>query len=193
MATKLVKGRTVVSLADGVTLGAIDHVFLDPERKEIVGFSFHKGGGLFGERTGGLVDVSDVHAFGPDAVTIGGVAAVHSELAVDVRCSGLVDLEDVLERTVITEGGTILGRVAAIRFAQDSHRLEAIEVDVGPEHDRRLVPGEAVAQIGAELVVVADEAPAPATSAPTPVAAPRGVSLHAVSADQGERQLARAG
>ena len=193
MATKLVKGTAVVSLADGLALGTIDHVYLDPERKEIVGFSFHKGGGIFGERTGGLVDASDVHAFGQDAVTIRGTAAVHSELAIDARCGGLVDLEDLLDRVVITEGGSVLGRVATIRFAQDTHRLEAIEVATGPDHERRLIPADAVAQIGAELVVVLDIAPMPATTASHPTPVPHDAPLRAVSGEHKERRLARAG
>jgi uncharacterized protein YrrD len=34
MTTRLVKGTPVISLADGSTLGAIDHVYFDPERLE---------------------------------------------------------------------------------------------------------------------------------------------------------------
>jgi uncharacterized protein YrrD len=45
VSTKLVKGTAVVSLEDGTKLGTIDTVFLDPGRKEIVGFSFHQGAG----------------------------------------------------------------------------------------------------------------------------------------------------
>ena len=56
MSTTLAKGTAVVSLADGTKLGTIDHVYLDPQRKEIVGFSFHQGG-LFGGKPAGVVDV----------------------------------------------------------------------------------------------------------------------------------------
>ena len=59
--TRLVKGTPVISLTDGSTLGAIDHVYFDPDRLAVVGFTFHKGG-LFGGGTSGLVDIADVHA-----------------------------------------------------------------------------------------------------------------------------------
>ena len=155
MSTKLAKGTAVVSLADGTKLGAIDHVYLDPARKAIVGFSFHRGG-LLGGRTSGVVDVSDVHAFGPDAVTIDDVAAVRSELAIDARSDELIDLEHLLKRKVITEGGTFVGEVASIRFGQDSYRLTGIEVSPGFFEANRLIPADQVVQIGGELIVVAD-------------------------------------
>ena len=51
MTTRLVKGTPVISLTDGSTLGAIDHVYFDPDRLAVVGFTFHKGG-LFGGDVG---------------------------------------------------------------------------------------------------------------------------------------------
>ena len=79
MTTRLVKGTPVISLADGSTLGAIDHVYFDPARLAVVGFTFHKGG-LFGGGTSGLVEIADVHAFGPDAVTISDISVVASNI-----------------------------------------------------------------------------------------------------------------
>ena len=150
------KGTAVVSLADGKKLGTIDHVYLDPARKEIVGFSFHQGNGLFGGKTTGMVDVSDVHSFGPDAVTVDDVTAVRSELALEAHRDELIDLEDLLKRKVLTEGGTFVGQVASVRFGQDSYRLTAIEVSPGFFQENRLIPGEEVEQIGAELIVVSN-------------------------------------
>ncbi len=154
MSTKLVKGTSVVSLADGTKLGTIDEVYLDPGRKEIAGFSFHQGG-LLGKTTG-MVDISDVHAFGPEAVTVDDASVVRSELAVAALRTELIELERLLKRKVITEGGTYVGQVASVRFGQDSYRLTAIEVSPGFFQENRLIPAEAVEQIGAGLVVVAD-------------------------------------
>ena len=84
MSTRLVKGTPVISLADGSTLGAIDHVYFDPGRLAVVGFTFHKGG-LFGGGTSGLVEIADVHAFGPDAVTITDISVVHCDLALEAK------------------------------------------------------------------------------------------------------------
>ncbi len=169
--TKLVKGTAVVSLADGAKLGAIDRVLLDPQRQEIVGFTFRQGG-LFGGKTAGLVDVADVHAFGPDAVTVNDVSAVRSELAIDARCDELVDLEDLLKRKVITDGGTYVGQVTSVRFGQDSYRLTAIEVSPGFFQDHRLIAAEHVVHLGTELIVVSD-AVCGRPAEPAPETAPR--------------------
>jgi uncharacterized protein YrrD len=189
MSTKLAKGTAVVSLADGTKLGTIDHVYLDPRRKEIVGFSFHQGG-LFGGKLAGVVDVGNVHAFGPDAVTIDDASAVRSELAIDARCDGLIDLEDLLKRGVITEGGTAVGQVAAVRFGQDSYRLTAIEVAGGLFQGTRVIAADQIAQIGAELIVVADAVVTGATGDASPPPALRHV--HVVGPRRDEHRIAHA-
>ncbi len=156
VSTRLVKGTAVVSLDDGAKLGKIDHVYLDPARKEIVAFSFQHGGGLLGGKTSHLVDVADVHGIGQDAVTLDGAAVVRSELAVAAKRAELVDLEDLLKRTVITESGTVIGQVAAIGFGLDTYRLTGIEVSPGFFKTRATIAAEEIENIGEELIVVAD-------------------------------------
>ncbi|MBA2276720.1 MAG: PRC-barrel domain-containing protein [Chloroflexia bacterium] len=168
MTTRLTKGTPVISLADGVRLGTIDRILFDPERKEIVGFSFHQGGGFFGGKNAGvsgLIDVSDVHAVGPDAVTIDDVSAVRSDLAVATRCEELIDLEELIKREVVTEGGSDIGRVTAIQFGEDSWRLTGIQVSPGIVPEGRLIAAGEVRNIGGELVVVSDEVCTPAATA----------------------------
>jgi uncharacterized protein YrrD len=158
MTTKLVKGTPVVSLADGTTLGAIDHVYFDPRRMAVVGFTFHQRAGLFGPETAGLVDISDVHAFGPDAVTVDDLSVVRSELAVELGHDGLLDMEDLIRREVMTEGGTLIGYVAAIQFGDHSHALVALEVTANGAANRRRIGAGEILTIGPELVIVRDRA-----------------------------------
>lgn len=155
MSTKLAKGTSIISLNDGRKLGTIQHIYFDPEHKAVVGFSFSQGGGLFCNKTTGLVDVTDVHAFGPDVVTIDDASSVHSELAAR-GLDNLIDLEDLLKRKVVTAGGEILGQVAAIHFHQDSYRLTALDVSPGLLQQNTTVPGGDVNHIGDELIIVAD-------------------------------------
>ena len=176
MTTRLVKGTPVISLADGSTLGTIDHVYFDPERLAVVGFTFHKGG-LFGGGTSGLVEITDVHAFGPDAVTISDISVVQNDLAVESRRGDLLDLEDLLKRPVMTDSGTRLGHVAAIQFGDASHRLTAIDVvATGSDEHGRIAAGE-IQAIGDEMIIVAD--PSAVTAAE---AAPRARALRVVTA-----------
>jgi uncharacterized protein YrrD len=154
MSTRLVKGTAVISLADGAKLGAIDHVYLDPRRKEIVGFSFHSGG-LFG-KTSNMVDVSDVHSIGPDAVTLTDTSAVRSEIAINAKCEDLIELDDLLKRKVVTEGGTFVGQVTCIEFGLDSYRLTQIAVSSGLMRGTDTIHADDILNVAGELVVVSD-------------------------------------
>ncbi|CAA9580714.1 MAG: hypothetical protein AVDCRST_MAG19-3930 [uncultured Thermomicrobiales bacterium] len=152
----------MVSLADGTELGSVEHVYLDPTRKLIVAFSFQSGGGLFGGKARSLVDVADVHAIGPDAITITDAAAVRSEMAIGDRCHGLIELDDLLKRKVMTERGEHLGQLTAIHFEQGSYRVSSIEVSHGRLHpETTSIPAAQLGQIGDDLILVTDPVPAP--------------------------------
>jgi uncharacterized protein YrrD len=157
MTTRLVKGMPVVSLADGTTLGAIDRVYLDPRQMAVVGFTFHQRSGLFGGASG-LVDISDVHAFGVDAVTVDAVAVVRSDLAVEIGHDELIDLDTLLKREVMTENGQMLGRVAAIQFGNASHALVALDLET--EGRRKRIDAGEITTVGPDLIIVADHEPA---------------------------------
>jgi len=176
MTTRLVKGTPVISLADGSTLGTIDHVYFDPERLAVVGFTFHKGG-LFGGGTSGLVEITDVHAFGPDAVTISDISVVQNDLAVETRRGDLLDLEELLKRPVMTDRGTRLGHVAAIQFGDASYRLTAIDVVATGSDEHCRIAASEIQAIGDELVIVADPSAVSATEV-----VPRTRALRVVSA-----------
>ena len=163
MATRLAKGTSVVSLADGANLGSVDRVFLDPERRAIVGFTFHSGG-FFGGKTTYMVDVTDIHAIGPDAVTLRDASSVRGEVAIQTRCEGLIDLDALLKRQVMTEGGHLVGQVTAIEFEQDSYDLQRIEVTPSAPQPAETIAATRIAHIGSDLIVVADP---PAVVAPT--------------------------
>lgn len=156
MTITLAKGAPVVSLADGSTLGTIDHVYFDPDRLAVVGFTFHHGGGLFGGGSTGLVDIADVHAFGPDAVTVDDTSVVRSEVAIEARRSELLDLESLLHRTVLTDGGVRVGRVGAIQFGDASHRLMALDIAAADDDQPRRIAAEEILTIGEEWIIVAE-------------------------------------
>jgi sporulation protein YlmC with PRC-barrel domain len=171
--TRLVKGTPIISLADGSKLGAIDHVYFDPERLAVVGFTFHKGG-LFGGGTSGLVEIADVHAFGPDAVTITDISVVHCDLALEAKRGDLIDLEELLKRKVMTESGMHLGHVGAIQFGDASHRLTSLDVIAAGSSEHGSIPADEIQAIGDELIIVADPS---AVTAANEVHSPRGLRV----------------
>jgi uncharacterized protein YrrD len=172
MLLPLTKGTPVVSLADGATLGAIEHVYFDPARRAVVGFTFHERGWLFGGPSV-LVETADVHAFGPNAVTIEDASVVRSEGAIAAWHGTLLDLEALLTRTVITEGGRRLGQVSAIEFSPVTYRLIALKVTAARDPRARRIPAHDIQTIGEECIVVADLAVMARQPAPRPRQATR--------------------
>ena len=160
MSTRLVKGTDVVSLADGAELGEIENVYLEPERKQIVAFSFKSGGGLFSGKSINMVDITDVHAIGPDAVTITDAAVVRCEMAVGDRREGLVELDELLKRKVMTDSGEEVGRIAAIHFDQGSYSLSGFDVTSGHfQKQKTTVSAGQIVHIGDDLVLIREEEP----------------------------------
>lgn len=157
MTPKLTRGTPVISLAEGTTLGVVDRVYFDPERLAVVGFTIRQHGGLLGGGPTGVIDIADVRAFGPDAVTIDDVGAVRSELAVAAVAASLIEMEALLGRAIVTAGGRRLGRIAEVIFDEDSHQLLTFVVEMDDGGQRRIAAAD-VATVGEDLVVVAEPA-----------------------------------
>ena len=157
MNSKQLKGLTVVSIADGEKLGAIDQVYVDPANKQVVGFALRHGGGLLSPDAGApdLIDVDDVHALGPDAVTLSGKQAIRGDQT-RARLDQLMEVDDLTRLKAVTEGGTAVGGVASVEIDDRSFRLQQIEVSPGFFRSNKHVPIEQVISIGHDLVVVHD-------------------------------------
>ncbi len=166
MNTMLVTGTPVLSHDGGARLGKIDRVYLDAARKEIVAFSVRRERRVL--RPGAaVVDVGDVHAFGPDAVTLADPARLLSPTVLTHRGEELVDLGGLTGRPVVTEGGTGVGRVVAVAVDPITLRLQRLEVEAPGCPVPGLVWGHEVLHLQGDLVVVAEAvlAPEPAEAA----------------------------
>lgn len=180
MGATLTKGTAVVGLADGAKLGTIEDLYLDPKRREIVGFSVRRRR-RWRRATVTVVDASDVHAFGPDAVTLANPAALRGNAVLGRRHAQLVEVGALFGRGVVTEGGTDVGRVTSLGFDRTTRRLRWLEVEAAGQAAPGLVWGDEVLRVGGEQVVVAEAvlaaAPAwagrPVASRHTPRPTPR--------------------
>ncbi len=157
MNSKQVKGLAVVSIADGKKLGSVNHIFVDPVQKQVVGFAVSSGHGLLSSEPdqGMVVDASDVHSLGPDALTLTDASAARGE-AMNSAYAGLLDTDQLTKRKVLTEGGTMVGGVASLEFDPTSYRLTGIEVSPGFFQTNRMISVDQVTNIGEELIVVSD-------------------------------------
>jgi len=178
----LAKGTPVVSLDTGVTLGKIESVYLDCDTRRLVAFSFTSGGGLLSSKRAHIVEIDDIHAIGPDAVTLDDARAVHDLVLMDGKVQHLVDLDQVVKRTVMTDAGANLGRIVGLDFDPNTFRLQRIRVEDKGRDGGRSIDGGDVVSIGEEVIVVADPATASAGQAPhhaMPVPTPLDHGRHA--------------
>lgn len=166
MNSTLTKGTPVISLDTGVTLGKIESVYLDCDARRLVAFSFSSGGGLLSSKRGHIVEIDDIHAIGPDAVTLDDARAVHDLVLMDGKLQHLVDLDQVVKRTVMTDAGANLGRIVGLDFDPDTFRLQRIRVEDKGRDGEHMVDGGDIVSIGEEVIVVADPATARASQAP---------------------------
>ncbi len=160
MNTKHLKGLAVISIADGEKLGTVEGIYLDPTAKRIVGFAVKHGGGLFAAGEHELIDIDDVHALGQDALTLADKGAVRGDQT-RARLDQIVELDDLLKRKAVTEGGTFVGQVAGVEVDETSFRIEDLEVSQGFFKTNKLVPVGQIVSIGHDLIVVADAVCAP--------------------------------
>ncbi len=166
MNSKQVKGLAVISIADGKKLGSVNHIFIDPVQRQVVGFSVSAGHGMLSSAPdeGMVVDAADVHSLGPDALTLTDASAARGD-AMNSTYAGLLDADQLTKRKVLTEGGTMVGQIASLEFDPVTYRMTALETSPGFFKNNRMIPVEQVTNIGEELVVVVDAVCAPGADA----------------------------
>jgi uncharacterized protein YrrD len=166
MNSKDIRGLTVISLADGTQVGAIDQVYLDLAAKQVVGFSITNGVGPFGgaRESAPTVAASGIHSLGPDALTLDDVAAAHAAW-VGAEYGTLVSLDDLAGRKVVTEGGANVGEVASVGFDERTFAITEVEVSPGFLKTNTHIPLDQLVRIGPDVLVVTDMAPAVEESA----------------------------
>ena len=163
MVTKLRNGTDVLDAVTGSRLGRVHAVYLDPDRREVAGFSLRRGG-VFWRVRPGLIDLATVRRFGPDAVEVAGRAAFGAR-GRDPMGAGLIALHELARRPVRLVDGTVLGRVVGVRFCPDSRRLVGLEVDPdGVPLCRLLLGAEQIVRLGPDAVVVRELAAAAASA-----------------------------
>lgn len=159
MNSNQIRGLTVINIADGTEVGAVDRVFLDLAAKQVVGFSVTDGVGPFGggRDNAPTVAASGVHSLGPDALTLDDVAVAHAAW-VGAAFGALEALDDVVGRRVVTEGGANVGDVVSLGFDAQTFALTEVEVSPGFLKTNTHIPLARLVRIGQDAVVVVDVA-----------------------------------
>lgn len=153
MDIKHIVGLPVVTLG-GVRVGTVDQIFVNSTTKRIVDFVLQADVDRPGVAAR-IVNVDDVHALGEDALTIANPTAAR-DAATDARLSGLVRLDDMAKRQVMTEGGTLLGHLVTVEVDPTTLHLTRVETSPGVLRGKIWIAADQVIRLGADAIMVAD-------------------------------------
>lgn len=156
MNTKHINGISVVSLDAGEKLGNVNDVVFTGDGRKIAALAVHTAGG---SRAADLPDPSwltakDIHAIGPDALTIQSASALQASPPADAA----LHLADLLKRKVVTESGVYVGQVASVDVDDSGQDVTQFEISPGLLKSNRMAPIDQVVNIGEEMVIVSDAA-----------------------------------
>lgn len=168
METKHIKGLPVIDLADGVTQGTIERIYLNPTTKRVVGFGILADPDEPTPSSSLLVDTASVHTLGTDALTLTNTDAVRGTVTRD-QLETLVEIDQLTKRQVVTETGIVLGQVVTIDLDPVSLEVERIELSPGFFKSNQWIPTEQIMRLGADVVVVAENVAKPMDEAMPPL------------------------
>jgi sporulation protein YlmC with PRC-barrel domain len=122
-------GRKVVSRASAKELGAVGHLLIDVQQRQITAVVIGKG------KKARLVEWTQLSGFGPDAVMVGDEGALRPP-ADDRERDGVDGKLDLLGKRALSERGNALGNIDDVTFDSDTGTLEDLVIG-----DRRIPAG----------------------------------------------------
>lgn len=164
MKSKDLKGKTVVSITDGSTLGQVDDVLVDTDDLRVA--ALHLTG--HGEET--LIPYAQVTSATGDVVTVPSSGAARRPRAGD-ETEHLASLGEVGRLKVIDEEGTFLGVVQSVEVDPQSGAILELQTQkstaLGLGRAQHTIAASEVTSVGDAMVVV--QAPEPLSAdAPDP-------------------------
>jgi uncharacterized protein YrrD len=118
-------GRKVVSRASAQELGAVRHLLVDVQDRQVAAVVIGRG------RQAQLIDWAQLSGFGPDAVMVTDEGALRSPADDREQAAAQGKLE-LLGKRALSEKGNELGNIDDVTFDADSGALE--ELVIGERH-----------------------------------------------------------
>jgi sporulation protein YlmC with PRC-barrel domain len=134
-------GRKVVSRASAKELGAVNHLLIDAQQREVAAIIIGRG------KKARLVDWAQLSGFGPDAVMVGDEGALRPPVDGRERDGADGKLELVGKRA-LSERGNELGKIDDVTFDAQSGALEDLVIG------ERSVPAGALLGSGSYAAVL---------------------------------------
>jgi len=160
-----ISGIPVISIETGQRLGTVDQIVLEPDGRTIAAFTVQSvtGGGMLSpeQPTASWLLADDIHAIGPDAVTVNNPDRLRE--TIDRKDYLLVG--DLIRRKVVTEGGALIGDVAAVNFDQQSREVTGFDISGGLFKANPTIDIQHLVNIGSDLIIVDDSTSAEQTAA----------------------------
>jgi sporulation protein YlmC with PRC-barrel domain len=122
-------GRKVVSRSSAKELGAVGHLLIDAQERQITAVVIGKG------KKARLVEWTQLSGFGPDAVMVVDEGALRPS-ADDRERDGVDGKLDLLGKRALSERGNELGNIDDVMFNTDTGTLEDLIIA-----DRRIPAG----------------------------------------------------
>ncbi|MEW5920275.1 MAG: PRC-barrel domain-containing protein [Bacillota bacterium] len=153
MRARQLKGFPVIDLNNGVMIGRVQDLAVDPAQKRVAALVVGEKGLLKGK--GRIIPFAQVHSIGRDAVTIGGEAERYGEEAAAERLQPY----SFLGNSVISSRGDYIARVHDYTFSTANGDLESLLLHDFKERDKKnreislLVEG--VHSLGQDYIIAA--------------------------------------
>ena len=141
-------GRKVVSTDDAETIGRLEAFVIDAEQRSVVGLRLAKVRG-----DGPFVSWSDLQGFGTDAVTVPSAGVLRLAMSEAEERAASKEFQPI-GKLVLSELGTVLGKVADVEFDEGSGAL--VGFDLG---DAGSVASDRLLGLGSHAVVVREAPP----------------------------------
>jgi sporulation protein YlmC with PRC-barrel domain len=155
MKASALKGKAVVSMADGVQIGRIEDVLFDTVALRVAALALATSGGR------SILPFSSVRSLGADAVTVESATAVQAEQG--GAGNPLRALGDLMSLKIVNGEGDYVGDVREVVIEQASGALTELEAHrggmLGLGGASVTIPSAAIRGIGPDLVTV--DMPAP--------------------------------
>jgi sporulation protein YlmC with PRC-barrel domain len=144
------KGRAVIDITSAKTIGHLEDLVVDLEKRQITGFRV-KESGLFGHIN--TLPVAVLQGVGNDALTV----QLDGEPAKEKELENEVGLSSLLNRQVISQGGKMIGQISDIALAPAKLTITGYEVkESGFMGKKHTLPETSELNFSSEMVIIPD-------------------------------------
>lgn len=152
-------GMPVVSLEEGIKVGRVTGLVINPEEKAVTALVVEKGGLLREQK---FVPFPQVHSVGTNAVTLNKSQSAAKGTSLPEILRLFKEKVSVIGSKVVAENGTVLGSVVEYRLDTSTGMITAVEIAPTKRsaflQGVKMLDSTFIRTIGKEIVVVGDAA-----------------------------------